>query len=48
MWRNAQILNISVLGTVPPQIHVVPLQLQPDIGHQQLIFLVLRIKKPFY
>lgn len=42
MWWNAQILDISVLGAVPPQIHVVPLQLEPNIGHQQLILLVLQ------
>lgn len=41
MRRNAQILDIPVLGTVPPQVHVVPLQLQPDIRDQQLILLVL-------
>lgn len=42
MRRDAQILHATIVRGVPAQIHVVPLQFQPHIRDQQLIFLVLR------
>ena len=38
--RYADVADIAVLGLVPPHVDVLPLQLEPDVGDQQLVLLV--------